>query len=48
MKKYEAWKSARDAKIAEREKKRADWEMRQKLKKQRALYKKTGIKVNLS
>lgn len=28
MKKYEAWKIARDAKIAEREKKRADWEMR--------------------
>ena len=27
MKKYEAWKIARDAKIAEREKKRADWEM---------------------
>ena len=48
MKKYEAWKTARDTKIAEREKRKADWEMRQKLKKQKALFKKTGIKVSLS
>lgn len=33
MKKYQAWKSVRDAKIAERAKKKAEWERRQKLKK---------------
>ena len=48
LKKYQAWKQIRDAKNAERAKKKAEWERKQKLKKQTAIYKKTGIKVDLS
>ena len=48
MKKYQAWKQVRDAKIAERAKKKAEWEKKQKVKEQSRIFKKTGIKVNLS